>query len=419
MVEIFKHLNFADLLTMTQTCVEYSRVAAHVAKQKYSNRRLIIYGKDMLPLEQGFSISNASAQIRRNAITEDETYISITDCATIIQTFKYLGVYYLRLMDFYGTSNITGKFISDHASDTLKRIEFSKSESIIRYLTKPLVNVKIVDFALAMYYTDSENIPIKRVFPSLEQIHLNAYISSGDFLNHHMPHLYHFQVSATFNSFEQFAPMLRKNQQIRSFQSTVAKHDHLEKINALLPNLEKLALCTFNLGTTEISFESVTTFEAHSSESSPEKLRFPNLERFDLIVGHPNHLGLWIDFLRNHPYLIEFHLLYYNFVLHDFDQLLRQSSSLVEITLFLPKGLSQLGCFQIISTIYSDDFMKSLEGLDKLRVFNLFTHDEIYRAMIRTNCRHMEVNWYITNVTKGVSLERKYTQPLLENLLAE
>lgn len=414
MLLIFEQLKFIDLLSIAQTNQRLSNTAAYVAKHKYSNHKMKISSIYLEPAEKHpfyDELANALTRIGFNmwdeTITEDEFSIVIKDHETVINTFKYLGVYNL---EFYSTYYITkrmklmGELISEYASDTLETMTFHQSEIVTKFITKPLVNVKSVRFSGSIDLNDRV-FSLNTTFPSMQSLHLDVFLYAKDirFLYHHMPRLERLILYSldTVN----IEKILSKNQQIQNLKVFNISPHYLERLSSWLPNLKTLTLFDYRLNDGEARFENVTTFIAESSGKSPKKLHFPNLKTFHLRFGQTEHLGLWIDFLQKHQQVTTFHLNSFEFIFTDFNQLIIQLPNLVEMTLWITE--SEIINYKVISDIYSDSFMSVLEKQKKLRVFNLISNDETDRKTVRENYKNMEHKWHITNIVNGLSFERK------------
>lgn len=105
----------------------------------------------------------------------------------------------------------------------------------------------------------------------------------------------------------------------------------------------------------------------------------------------------WTYFLMYNPRVTTFRLDYYNFVSDDFDSLLAQLPSLVEMTLWLRGEIN----------IDSRRMTKSLDVCKKLQVFHLISDTESDVQEARADFERMSDKWRIKNIPKGVSFERK------------
>lgn len=428
---ILDQLNFTDLLSIAQTNEKLSRGAAYATRLKYSNHKFHVLSATMEPVEEHpfmDALSSALFQIGilgwgGPSIVEDDTWIYIKEQETIVKAFKYLGVYNLDFYSAYSTSagmELMGMMISQYASDTLENVIFDGSAGVLKYITKPLVNVKSVTFSSVFRVNESDGILINTLFPAMQKLHLNVMDVPIEFIDHHMPNLEHLQTN--FGVAFDITGVIEKNAQIQSFSALRITRENLKKVSLLLPNLRTLTLKEYDLGNAEeIHFENVTKFTVKSSNFSPENLHFPKLNDLHLQLSELAHLRIWANLLQRHPQVTTFSIDHFSYTVDEFDQLIGHLPNLEELNLWLSKD--EIRNVNIMSTIQSNKFKESLEKQRMLRVFNLVAEGikdghrdyETYSVIIRENFEvlktKMQDKWHIRNIPNGLSFERKYERP--------
>lgn len=171
----------------------------------------------------------------------------------------------------------------------------------------------------------------------------------------------------------------------------------LQTINSLLPNLKSLTLLEFDLENIEICFKNVTKFNAKSSAFFPHKLQFPKLQSFFFFeLREHEDVGVWVEFLKRHVQVTEFHLKSDNYNDADFEQLIAQLQNMIEMT-FTYSGLSELFSIE-----------RGIQLLNKhktLRRFHVIC-DYIICEDLRENFETTENEWIINDTFDGLSFER-------------
>lgn len=308
MLLILDQLNFTDLLSIAQVNQWLSKGASYTAKLKYSEHKISVWCKDMEPAKKNIIAKALTTAINRigvfmeeRTIKEYESLIYIRDYDSILKTFKYLGVRNLELYSSYDTEDrmqLIGSLINEYASESLEKVNFVSSVNVIKFITKPLVSVKSVTFSGIMNEYGGDNMEINKLFPSMEKLNLNVFITHIDFLDCHMPRLQQVKMYKCHTS------MIEKNPQIRHIELDKIEPELLKNLSLLLPNLETLALPTFELEGESVCFENVTKF---TTQSSPKNLHFPKLQYLSVEL-ESRHFTAWMSFLKEHKNVTHFRL---------------------------------------------------------------------------------------------------------------
>lgn len=395
MLMVFYELCFGDLLNTAQINSQFSQMAAYVFKRKYSMHRISMC--------DNFGMTKTGpTHIERSA------EIFLDDYETVVNTFKYFGASILRVDLIYSSfrhyrTDLIGELIANYSSESLREVKMSYcTANTLEFISKPLVNVNIVQFADDFHGFGNESLVISDLFPSVEFLYLDGHFTTTDYFNTSMPQLRHLLIRVAistqynaFNSYGKFESLIAKNKQIRSIALCNTPSAYIRMVNSLLPNLENITLWHFQLKK-PVRFENVTTFKVHASDSSPRKLQFPKLQNI-YIMFKPSLLDEWQFFLNEHKQLTKFH--WKNVDDMDdavFHQLTHVLTNLIEMAVQLTSGM--------ISAGYIKEF---LDTHRKLMEFHLILSNVSEREILRSELNVIQIGWNIENIRGGLSFRRK------------
>lgn len=444
---ILERLNFADLLSVAEINQKMSQIAPSVFRQKYSKYEFKMTNLFKLPTkeptkEPPTSIINVAGikvttetissalewlglktkdQVNRAAVQshiEGHLTIELKSYETILKTFTHFGHVISRLkMDYYTHGQpqaiFLGELISNYSSKTVSELVlYSRVEE---HNFKPFESVRIVALGLDLFAFSKHNLAINDLFPAVEQLHINGYSTSLDYIDCHMPHLNHLYVKMPDefwwnHLFNGFKVVLAKNQQLQSIELNAFPNIPLKYLPSIsrLPNLQTLALFGSLSVEHEIRFENVTQFWTKPWSSSPNNLRFPKLQSLN-IKNKANGAAVWLDFLKKHNHLTRLHLDHsdfsnedqsFDYIDDDLMQFVAELTNLTELSLVLYcRRISKMCIRQL------------LENHKNLMQLDLEFYTMLYRNTVREYLRQVATvddEWNVSDfLNHGLSCHRK------------
>lgn len=187
-----------------------------------------------------------------------------------------------------------------------------------------------------------------------------------------------------------------KNPQIQSISIFRTSLDFLHILNTWLPKLEKLRINTFGGGNTNIIFKNVKELTLRNPIISIENLRFPKLKMLNINIQSGN-IDKWIEFIKKHKQMKQFHLQYSNLTDKQFEELIIDLVNLEEMSI-MTVGTESINV-DILVTI--------LKNHGKLRKFHLISNKPLNEEII---------NESIDKISTEISMET--VQSILQNELS-
>lgn len=187
-----------------------------------------------------------------------------------------------------------------------------------------------------------------------------------------------------------------KNPQIQSISIFRTSLDFLHILNTWLPKLEKLRINTFGGGNTNIIFKNVKELTLRNPIISIENLRFPKLKMLNINIQSGN-IDKWIEFIKKHKQMKQFHLQYSNLTDKQFEELIIDLVNLEEMSI-MTVGTESINV---------DILVKILKNHGKLRKFHLISNKPLNEEII---------NESIDKISTEISMET--VQSILQNELS-
>lgn len=309
--------------------------ASHAFARRYSTRQIVIRYDFQLPedkeVEQPSLLERLGLKRKERivkpqpfvravpAYIESEDAIEIRDYDLIEKTFKYFGYLIKDLKLIYNENSTDSQatfmanLIDEHSSMSLERVHAVDSFNCLKFVAKPLKNVKNVTFESICSQSGSQTLQIDELFPGVSSLAIDCLILSDFHVDFNLPHLHRLQFEPHFSDVDAdndialatFEYILDNNAQIDSVELEFSlqldvsyRNAYVGYLNEFLPNLKTLALGAFVLDE-QFTFDNVVTFYAKSEYSTPQCLHFPRLREL-YIKYEPKYFISWIIFLRNH-----------------------------------------------------------------------------------------------------------------------
>lgn len=296
----------------------------------------------------------------------------INDIRMIEDTLKYFGRFIAKIQLKNVNSNAKYsekimKLINEYCSETLVSIEilFNESElsnfNSLKYAIKPFERVEYLSIGGNM--PQSSDIPLmNETFPALKRLSLATYSPNNEYINYHFPQLE--QAHLYVPDIDYVDEFLDLNPQINNIELAKANPITLRKLAMKFPQLESLTIeSTGAISDDEekIHFNNVTTFTMnYAYKNSAKHLNFPALQIFNIDFNGDNSND-WIDFVKNHNHLTQFHLEYsYSLDNSTFEALTAELPNLVEMSVTHTKGVGDLIGANVII-----EFLEKTENLVK------------------------------------------------------
>lgn len=306
---ILEELNLLDLVSLAETNVYFSFVAADVFRRKKSIKPFKIID----PLLDEF-----------DNYVETNELIYMRKFSLILRVLKQFGHLISHLLIVYSSNelyldvastNIISKSINLHCSNTLTHFEiFSHHETFFDEMVKPFEKVEKLLIRGKYNKLGSNSLVFVELFPIIHQLNLE-YIEVNDTscIDQEFSHLekLHIDISrndnpSRFTENEVFN-ILKRNPQIRSLELDKSSRKFLMKVNQILPRLESLRLLhyfPFSESVERIVFENVKNFSiAESAESAPKNIEFPKLMEYHTENLKPGLYNKWMELVENSTYL--------------------------------------------------------------------------------------------------------------------
>lgn len=411
---------------MAKTNEQFALAAKYIFKFKYSKHSIVIrdtfkYPREKWPIEQLYvgglkietkSISNVlkffglkKTKPQPPTHLENEHSITIMNYRMIIDTFKHFDVSNLKLFYInpeHYQAEFLGEIISNYSSKSMTAVQFYDcSVNTLEFIRKPLINVKSVRFAGRFLGLNYNVLAINELFPVVEELFLVIDAHNLDYFSAHMPKLKHLYLKGepfidTLHPKSHYENILRKNQQIQSIEVFSAASKCLRAINSFSPNLTRLTLFDFDLEDEAFCFANVSTFIVKSSEFLPKKLHFPKLKAFHLELQERYDLDVWVDFMKKHDQMSEFHLICDDFDAVVFETLIAELPNLLEMT------FRYTGQRELIDTVGLKELLRNHEHLQRF----YFTFDHISYEGCREDFNVMRGKWSVNDIRNGFAFER-------------
>lgn len=299
----FENLEPRELLSLCEASDRFAALAQHIFADKYSDETIEI--SDALPSVEEVFID------RRGVILIDDHELAL-------RIFEQFGHLIRKLAIRYSSENIHEiiESISLHCADELIELEVDSFHvNLFNKMEKPFKNVKTLHIVGHFNSVEGEQLSFVELFPSLSDLSLNYLeIMHPNSILVEIATLRHIHINA--NQFSspnhiresQFLDLLRRNSQINSLKLDYGTRDLLKKINKIVPKLQSLELVNHNSianldDDDSIAFEHVENFTiAHSFESAPPNVDFPNLVEFHSIdcKAYSNE---WINLVQKSRHL--------------------------------------------------------------------------------------------------------------------
>lgn len=427
-------------MNLAKVNTNFAAIASHAFRYKYPDRPISIEGNFRYPNETldrwvtlkplkvaGFSIEvqpvadglQRLCQKKKPAYELKEKEIVINDYYMMIDVFKYLRVpnaafLYRRFKT--NQTKIMDQLISNY-SESLEKVTFEYcTENSLEFITKPLVNAKIVKFRYSTDRFSHETLQIHVLFPAIEELHLAMWATNLDYFASHMPNLRHLYMQGEehryttyehFNTGINYVHVMRRNPQLRSVEAGDIRGKYIEVMGSLLPNLQMLTLSRFKMEF-HVWFENVTTFTARFASNlltydhypdTPKYLHFPKLEKleFQLIRSTGwEHIPEWIQFLENHRQVSRFVLICKAFSDEGFEQLMAELPNLVNMTMDIKEDAQVIG---------SNVIVKLLESHENLLQFHLIYRDISMKAS-QADFDRLDYKWIVQETENGFFFKR-------------
>lgn len=217
---IFNHLNLDDLLNIVHasSCKQLKAAADVVFECKFRKIKFILNSPNRL-------LSDSS-----------EDYIYIKSVRKSLRLIRCFGHFVTKLVVGYPVyQKYLIPYVVDHCIDSLRIIEFVKGQQVFDYLTKPFLNVEIVNFSSCL------NLHLERLnvyFPSMRRLTLDDFELSLSTKCIEHPYLEHLRINVNRND---VTPFLRFNSQLRSLRVYWGYNaDAFENATKCLQQLENL-----------------------------------------------------------------------------------------------------------------------------------------------------------------------------------
>lgn len=337
--------------------------------------------------------------------------IELKDYEIIEKLFKHFGhlIFNLKIVydeDHEPQAECIGKLISNYSSYTLVNVEFRHcTEDTLEYLTKPLVNVRTVQFSDSFENTGEKILAFNQLFPGVERLYLNCWFSHITYIDTYMSCLKHLHLKADakywWNDLRFIANVKRfltKNAHIKSIELQAIPEVQmivLQPIRDLLTELQNLTLWKCEEIETPLRFENVTTFSVKMSDTSPENFHFPKLRNLHMKIRNRDEVDMWIFFLLRHTEITEFHFTYYNHNEQDFEELLHVMPNLTKFYMSLSGELITVDCIKHLLGSHAN-----------LSAFHLTFNDVQDKTSYRQTLMDMNTVWSVYEINNGVSFER-------------
>lgn len=336
---IFNHLNLTELLNVTKNYPKHSSIACETFRTKYQDYVIEISQKTDECDSKGipYFIPFPAKQSPKS--------IKIIDCQLAVDVLQHFGNYMNQLSiddnnNVPHSINNIDRMANEFASESITCLNLHHLRNdTLKQFTKPFKRVRELNCEIEVNQTE-HFLRFNEIFPELRKLTLTLRLELNyTYFDCEFSHLKQLVISTnSLNPSDKInvhlVNLLRKNQQIESFELTcigTIQFDYVRVIGESLLNLVNLTLNNIELGNETLRFESVEhlNFVAFVPYSI-NRLLFARLKSIQMNY-HAKTFNETREFFRNHQNLSKLQLNLYG--TDGLIELIANLENLTEITL--------------------------------------------------------------------------------------
>lgn len=416
LIQVVEELDFQSLLNMAQTNKFFADYAGKVYDRKFSNQTIVIDHYSSLNLHKYLEMgqqklmdlmdqySNLPVKQIVQAYHLDHFYeddidaIKIKNMHVAFNALKYFGKFIRKLK--INTENadakqskVISKLLNNYCTESLVELSFRIDRGEMMF-TNTFENVKHISFERNLPIMERGMLPMNQTFPALRTLSISLWAANSDYLYSEFPLLEHLKLDfREWDNIKFVFELFKLNRHVRSVELLYAKSTHLLLANMILRQLEHISLGAFGLTDGVMIFPFVRKFTMTDILSSPINLMFVRLQRLEIHFC-PVRFGDWMEFLQDHPEIIQFHLNYVHMFDECFEQLTIGLFNLQEMTIARLEG----------EFIEAETIARFIDGHGRLTKLDLkgACSDVDYRRLYD----EFKNEWNITYHAEGILFER-------------
>lgn len=174
---VLEHLDFSDLINVTEVNAKCQNVVGEVLKQTFAKKTLVFRWIHVLPnpLEDSNGRSSVNQQVK-----ESRDSIEVSNDSLILKIVKYYGHLIQSLKVFFHSTIIDveiahiSEFINRYCSNSLKSIHISIEKKVSINYAKPYIFVENLSLEGKVYHLSHSNLTFAEMFPSMRRLVLGS-----------------------------------------------------------------------------------------------------------------------------------------------------------------------------------------------------------------------------------------------------